>query len=279
MIAKTPREHRSRKPWPWSLPGMGYKSACSIVMIKYAGELYFSKSSIGGDEDHHWHKHPEFERWYQRKKARDHAADKYGAARIGWRCQRCGCNADRVQYATWSPRVKFCSHHCEDQSHRRKTQARLSSDPKLRTRKRAQSRACYARTKKESPEQLKKLVTRKLSNPLYRIAKSLRNRIQDLIKTRGGTKPGKTRELLGCSWDHLKRHLEAQFTRGMTWGNYGAFWHVDHVIALARFNLKDPAQAKIACNWQNLRPLKAQKNLEKSAKLTEPQQPLPLSFA
>lgn len=42
---------------------------------------------------------------------------------------------------------------------------------------------------------------------------------------------------LGCSLDELKRHLESQFERGMSWSNYGTHgWQIDHVVPLAFSN-------------------------------------------
>ena len=46
---------------------------------------------------------------------------------------------------------------------------------------------------------------------------------------------------------------------------------------MSAFDLTDPAQVRVACNWQNLRPISRNKNRTKGAKLTEPQLPLPLT--
>ena len=38
-------------------------------------------------------------------------------------------------------------------------------------------------------------------------------------------------EYLGCNIETFKKHLEQQFTEGMSWENYGE-WHIDHKIPL-----------------------------------------------
>lgn len=75
-------------------------------------------------------------------------------------------------------------------------------------------------------------------------------------------KTGKTMELTSCSKeDHIK-HLESQFTDGMTWENYGK-WHIDHIRPCSSFNLEDPEEQKKCFHWTNLQPLWAIDNLKK----------------
>jgi len=71
-------------------------------------------------------------------------------------------------------------------------------------------------------------------------------------------------ELIGCSAEELVAHLEAQFTEGMTWENYGE-WHVDHVRPCASFDLTDPAQQRQCFHHTNLQPLWAEENLTKGS--------------
>jgi len=60
----------------------------------------------------------------------------------------------------------------------------------------------------------------------YRLARLLRGRITKAIKR--NSKYSKSLDLLGCSIEELKLHLEKQFTKGMNWKNYGK-WHIDHI--------------------------------------------------
>lgn len=82
---------------------------------------------------------------------------------------------------------------------------------------------------------------------------------------RGKRKSGSAIELLGCSIDEARLHIERQFSTGMSWANYGE-WHVDHIKPLASFDLADPAQLARACHYKNLQPLWALDNLIKGSR-------------
>lgn len=98
----------------------------------------------------------------------------------------------------------------------------------------------------------------------FRLANALRSRVRGAFKS-GGEKAEKTMELLGCSVQHVKDHLESQFTEGMTWENQGE-WHIDHIRPCASFDLEDPEEQKKCFHWTNLQPLWALDNLRKGAK-------------
>jgi hypothetical protein len=77
-----------------------------------------------------------------------------------------------------------------------------------------------------------------------------------------------TEKLLGCTFEYARSHLEAQFTKGMGWDNYGVNgWHIDHIIPCASFDLTDPDQQRQCFHYTNLQPLWAEDNLRKSDKL------------
>ena len=74
-----------------------------------------------------------------------------------------------------------------------------------------------------------------------------------------------TQQLLGCSINELKKHLESKFESGMSWDNYGK-WEIDHIRPCASFNLSDIKQQFQCFHYSNLQPLWEQENLEKSNK-------------
>jgi len=82
-------------------------------------------------------------------------------------------------------------------------------------------------------------------------------------------------KLVGFTIDQLKRHLEKKFKDGMTWENYGTFWHVDHHIPISVFNFEKPDHIDFRLCWslQNLQPLEAKVNIVKGAKIEKPFQP------
>ena len=91
-----------------------------------------------------------------------------------------------------------------------------------------------------------------------------------------GTKAGRRWEdLVGYTVDQLKKQLEKLFEPGMTWNNYGTYWHIDHKIPIAVFNFERPEDIDFRLCWslKNLQPLEAKDNNRKRAKIEEPFQP------
>lgn len=92
-----------------------------------------------------------------------------------------------------------------------------------------------------------------------------RNRVRKLLKAK---KKGSisTAELLGCDKETLKAHLEAKFSDGMNWDNYGLGkdkWSIDHIVPMSKFNLADPDELKRACHYTNLQPMWCSDNFRK----------------
>lgn len=80
----------------------------------------------------------------------------------------------------------------------------------------------------------------------------------------------KSIEMLGCTPEEFKKHLESKFKEGMTWSNHGKMgWHVDHIIPLSTFDLSNSEQAKIAFHYTNTQPLWWHENLSKGNKLDQ----------
>jgi hypothetical protein len=128
----------------------------------------------------------------------------------------------------------------------------------------------YERYKKVSQDYVKKnrkiisdkIKIRRNSDINFKLSGYLRNRVYTALK--GIDKPFHTIELLGCSIEFFKKHLEAQFKDGMSWDNYGK-WHVDHIRPCASFDLKYIDQQKQCFNYKNLQPLWAKDNFKKSS--------------
>ena len=106
---------------------------------------------------------------------------------------------------------------------------------------------------------------RRKKDPLYKMKKNLRARTWEAFKRQGYSKKSRTREMLGVDWEVTKQHIERQFTKGMSWDNYGE-WHIDHIIPLASANNEE--ELKKLCHYSNLQPLWAEDNLEKKDKIT-----------
>jgi hypothetical protein len=129
---------------------------------------------------------------------------------------------------------------------------------------------CLIKWRKENREKLQQINTnyekhRKLTDPEFKLVKTLRSRLGTAVRRQNSNKNNTTIELLGCSVSFLKGYLEAKFTEGMTWENHGE-WHIDHIKPCASFNLLDEEEQKKCFHYTNLQPLWAADNLSKGCK-------------
>ncbi len=103
---------------------------------------------------------------------------------------------------------------------------------------------------------------RRVNDIQFRLSVQLRVRLWQAVKT--DSKQGSAVKELGCSIEELKKHLEKQFSKGMTWKNWSRYgWHIDHIRPLSSFNLKNKDEFLQAVNYKNLRPLWSKDNLIK----------------
>lgn len=102
------------------------------------------------------------------------------------------------------------------------------------------------------------------SNPMYKLTCIIRSLICSSFRNNGYTKRSKSYEILGCTFDEFKIHLENQFTEGMSWENQGK-WHLDHIYPVS---LAKSEEEIIKLNhYTNFQPLWAIDNLKKGNKL------------
>ena len=110
----------------------------------------------------------------------------------------------------------------------------------------------------------KYLKNKRDKNPLFKLRCNIRNRILKSIKNNSYSKKSRTFEILGCSYEDFKQHLERQFTKGMTWQNQGE-WHLDHIypVSLA----KDEQELIKLNHYTNFQPMWALENTIKGNKI------------
>jgi hypothetical protein len=104
------------------------------------------------------------------------------------------------------------------------------------------------------------------TNPQFALSSRIRSRIRISIKKANVQKSTRTIDLIGCSYEFLRKHIESQFREGMSWDKPNSF-HIDHMRPLSSFDLTDPQQQKAACHWTNLQPLYPKENWRKGAKI------------
>lgn len=133
-------------------------------------------------------------------------------------------------------------------------------------RKRKQDPVAYAKVKESSRRSYQKNKGRIGYQLKIRMCGRVRSALTTFVG-KGAVKAGSTTELLGCTIPELHSHIESKFTFGMTWGLFmqGKI-QIDHIIAVADFDLSDPEQQKIAFGYNNLQPLWAPVNLSKGRK-------------
>ena len=84
--------------------------------------------------------------------------------------------------------------------------------------------------------------------------------IYNAIRRKGYNKKSKTQDILGCSFEEFKIHLESKFESWMNWDNYGKYngelnfgWDIDHVMC--KSSAKTEEELIKLNHYSNLEPL------------------------
>jgi len=105
---------------------------------------------------------------------------------------------------------------------------------------------------------------RRQTDVIFNLRENLGHRTRQIFKHFNTEKKDKTFDIVSCSPEFLKKHLENQFIDGMSWENRSE-WHIDHIIPLSSAKTKDELYK--LCHYENLQPLWAEDNLKKSNKI------------
>ena len=107
------------------------------------------------------------------------------------------------------------------------------------------------------------------SEIIYRLKHNLHTRMAGAVKNYNINykKDSSFLQLLGCSYQELRDHLEKQFKSDMSWDNYGKIWSIDHIIPVCKFNLLNIEERKKCYNYKNLQPLFKSENSSKGGKI------------
>jgi len=108
------------------------------------------------------------------------------------------------------------------------------------------------------------LKKRRKSDILFKLSGNIRSLIRQLF-VNNGYKKGKTIDIIGCTFEELKKYLESKFEYWMTWENYGLYngelnygWDIDHIIPVSISQTEDDI---IRLNhYSNLQPLCSKTN-------------------
>jgi len=119
----------------------------------------------------------------------------------------------------------------------------------------------YLKNKEKILKQNKHNHYKKLKEDItYRLKHNIRVNISKSFKRKGYNKNSKTQDILGCTFQEFRNHLESQFKNWMNWENYGLYngnfnfgWDVDHIVSIKNANSKEDV---INLNhFTNLQPL------------------------
>jgi hypothetical protein len=120
-----------------------------------------------------------------------------------------------------------------------------------------------------------KSAAKSMRRPEVKLRSYLRKRLIEILKSKGIRKSPEESalKLVGCSIGVLRKHLERQFTKGMSWDNWGVQktegekkWHVHHIKEVQSFNLSNFSERRECFNYKNLKPLWAIENIKMSKK-------------
>lgn len=103
-----------------------------------------------------------------------------------------------------------------------------------------------------------------LDNPLRRLKHKMSNLIRGAIKRNGFTKKSRTYEILCCTFEDFKIHIEKQFKEGMSWENHGE-WEFDHIIPIS--SARNEEESIWLNHYTNFQPLWRLENIKKSNKI------------
>ena len=87
----------------------------------------------------------------------------------------------------------------------------------------------------------------------HKLRKQLSTRIISELK--GKIKSKKTVEILGCSFEKFKKHLESKFLPEMSWENHGIVWEIDHIKPCALFDFTIEENILECFHYTNHQPL------------------------
>ena len=106
------------------------------------------------------------------------------------------------------------------------------------------------------------------TDPAYKLVMRFRRRFRNWFKHNGTEKTSSIPQIIGCTPQEMRDHIEAQFQPGMTWENHGfgeGCWHVDHIVPLVSAGNDEAAMFKL-WHYSNLQPMWHEENIAKGAK-------------
>ena len=126
----------------------------------------------------------------------------------------------------------------------------------------------YANNKEKCINNVKKRTLERLkTDPQFKLTYNIRTLIRNAFAKEYTPKAKKTTEILGCTFEEFKKHLENKFAPEMNWENQGSYWVMDHITPVS---LAKTEQELILLNhYTNFQPLTKEANRAKSDTVLE----------
>jgi 5-methylcytosine-specific restriction endonuclease McrA len=169
-------------------------------------------------------------------------------------CGKCGVVKPRSEFGSkGGSHIKYWCKQCHNRHLDKRRAERMAEDPEYRQK-------VYAKKRRQR-------VRRWETKPSAKAVDLLRAEFGRLFRDRFGSE--RLRAKFGFPAEEVMAHLERQFLPGMTWANYGSYWHIDHIVPVSAFRLANEAgeidwdEARRCWALTNLRPLSARANSKK----------------
>ena len=102
---------------------------------------------------------------------------------------------------------------------------------------------------------------RAAADPVFKAKHLSRDIVHKTFKKNGYKKDSTTEQLLGCTFEEFKNHIESQFEPWMNWSNHGGktpttineSWDIDHIIPVS--SATSIEDVKRLSHYTNLQPL------------------------
>lgn len=188
------------------------------------------------------------------------------------KCSKCGIekNFDEfhkgqdkygLQYKCKICKKEYSAQNKEKENYR-KNKWKLENPEKIKESK----KKYYLKNKtKEINRNTKYSNNKKKIDVIFKISCNIRTRIYSYLRNKKIKKTNKTYDLIGCSPEFLKLHIESLFSEGMSWELIGKRIHIDHIIPLSSSKTEDEFYK--LCHYTNLQPLWEEDNLKKGKKI------------
>ena len=104
-------------------------------------------------------------------------------------------------------------------------------------------------------------------DPKYELRNNKRQMVRDYMRLDSVDITDPIYQIVGCSPEELRLHLESKFTEGMSWNNYSYYgWNIDHMKPISLGHTDE--ELNELCHYTNLQPLWHEENTKKGCKFT-----------